>query len=187
MGSSQRKGNSWINNDSIKQKFKMKKQKIECIYSGWQVFALTFLRVLIGWHFLYEGLVKIYTPGWTAKGYLLGSVGPLAPLFKSMAQSELILNSVDFFNEWGLVLIGLSLFIGLFSKLFKILGIILLSLYYLAYPPFPSIGNNIYQEVSYWIVDKNLIGIAAIFVLLFFPSSHITGIDKFIFKKKRNI
>jgi thiosulfate dehydrogenase [quinone] large subunit len=162
----------------------MKKEKIEHSYSDWQVFALTFLRVLIGWHFLYEGLVKIYTPGWTAKGYLLGSAGPLAPLFKSMAQSELILNSVDLFNEWGLVLIGLSLFVGLFSTPSKIFGIVLLSLYYLAYPPFPGLGVDIYQEGSYWIVNKNLIEIAAIFVLFLFPSSHITGIDRFIFRKK---
>lgn len=164
----------------------MKRGKIEHSYSGWQVFALTFLRVLIGWHFLYEGLVKIYTPGWTAKGYLLSSVGPLAPFFKSMGQSELILNSVDLFNEWGLVLIGLSLFIGLFSKPCKIIGIVLLSLYYLAYPPFPGLGVDIYQEGSYWIVNKNLIEMAAIFVLFLFPSSHITGMDRFIFKKKEN-
>ena len=29
-------------------------------YSGWQMFSLTLLRVLIGWHFLYEGLIKVY-------------------------------------------------------------------------------------------------------------------------------
>ena len=95
-------------------------------FSKWQTFALTFLRVLIGWHFLYEGLVKLYTPGWSAKGYLLGAYGPLAFAFKWMAQSKSILSVIDILNEWGLVLIGLSLFIGLFSKISSIFGITLL-------------------------------------------------------------
>jgi thiosulfate dehydrogenase [quinone] large subunit len=155
-------------------------------YSNWQIFALTFLRVLIGWHFLYEGLVKFYTPGWTAKTYLLGSVGPLAPVFKGIGQSASILKIVDILNEWGLILIGLCLFIGLLSKPCKILGIVLLSFYYLAYPPFAGLGINPHVEGSYWIVNKNLIEMAALFVLYMFPSGHITGIDKFIFRKNTN-
>lgn len=155
-------------------------------YSDGQIFALTFLRILIGWHLLYEGLIKLYTPGWTAKGYLLGSVGPFSPLFKGMAKYGATLNVIDFLNEWGLVLIGLSLFIGLLSKPCKILGILLLSLYYLAYPPFASLGINTHVEGSYWIVNKNLIEMAALFVLYHFPSSQITGIDKFIFRKRRS-
>jgi thiosulfate dehydrogenase (quinone) large subunit len=155
----------------------------EADYSSWQLFGLTFLRVLIGWHFLYEGLVKLYTPGWTAKGYLLGSVGPLAPIFKSMAKSGPILNIVDFLNEWGLILIGLSLFIGLLSKPAKLLGILLISFYYLAYPPFAGLGINTHVEGSYWIVNKNLIEMASLFVLYLFPSSQITGIDRYFLKK----
>lgn len=160
----------------------MKKQKIQDNYSGWQVFALTLLRVLIGWHFLYEGLVKLYNPGWTAKGYLFGSVGPFSSFFKSMAHSESIIIIIDTLNEWGLVLIGLSLFIGLLSKPFKLFGIALLSLYYLAYPPFAGLSSNTYAEGSYWIVNKNLIEMAALLVLYFVSTSHITGIDRFLKK-----
>lgn len=162
----------------------MKKELSDINYSSGQIFVLTFLRVLIGWHFLYEGLVKIYTPEWTAKGYLSGSVGPFAPFFRSMADNESILNLVDIFNEWGLVLIGLSLFVGLLSKPAKLAGIILLSFYYLAYPPFTGLGINPHAEGSYWVVNKNLIEMAALLVLYLFPSSHLTGIDRFIFKAR---
>jgi len=31
---------------------------------------LVILRIVIGWHFLYEGIAKIYTPDWTSAGYL---------------------------------------------------------------------------------------------------------------------
>jgi thiosulfate dehydrogenase (quinone) large subunit len=161
----------------------MKNETIQGNYSGLQIFALTFFRVLIGWHFLYEGLVKLYTPGWTAKEYLFGSVGPFTHLFKGLAKSAPMLNIIDILNEWGLVLIGLSLFIGLFSKPGKISGIVLLLFYYLAYPPFAGLGINPHVEGSYWIVNKNLIEMAALFVLLLFPTSHITGIDRYIFRK----
>ena len=162
----------------------MKKNKIvNADYSNLQIFGLTFLRVLIGWHFLYEGMTKLYTPGWTAKSYLLGSVGPLAPMFRGMANNETVIYLVDFLNEWGLVLIGLSLFIGLLSKPSKILGILLLSFYYLAYPPFAGLGINTHVEGSYWIVNKNLIEMASLFVLYLFPSSHISGIDRYFHTK----
>jgi thiosulfate dehydrogenase (quinone) large subunit len=162
----------------------MKKNNIAEYYSNWQIFSLTLLRVLIGWHFLYEGLAKLFsTPAWTSKFYLLGSVGPFAPLFKAMASNSTMLLIIDNINIWGLTLIGLSLFIGLFARPFKLLGMGLLLLYYFAYPPFASVVINTPVEGSYWIVNKNLVEIAALFVLFLFPTSHITGIDRYFQKK----
>ena len=43
---------------------------------GWtrfQLGALVTLRMLIGWHFLYEGLAKMLNPYWTSAGYLAES------------------------------------------------------------------------------------------------------------------
>lgn len=163
----------------------MKKDSISQYYSGLQVFSLTFLRVLIGWHFLYEGLTKLFSvPAWTAKSYLLGSVGPFAPAFKAMASHPGLLYIADKLNIWGLILIGLSLFIGLFSKPFKLCGIVLLLLYYFAYPPFTTLIVNTPVEGSYWIVNKNLIEMVALFVLFLFPTSHITGLDRYLKLKK---
>lgn len=162
----------------------MNKNITQTEYTGWQVFSLTFLRILIGWHFLYEGLVKVFaSPNWTSGPYLSGSVGPFAAVFKAMASNNTILVIVDNLNIWGLILIGLCLFIGVFSKPSAIFGIILLSLYYLAYPPFPGLSVNAPVEGSYWIVNKNLIEIAALVVLYLFPSGHITGIERFIRRK----
>ncbi len=164
-------------------KISPEKESAEKHYSGWQVFALTFLRVLIGWHFLYEGLVKLFsTPAWTAKSYLLGSVGPFSGIFKAMASGSTMLLVINYLNIWGLILIGLSLFTGLFTRPFKLFGIAMLLLYYLAYPPFSSVVINTPVEGSYWIVNKNLIELAALFVLYLFPSSNITGLDRFIKK-----
>lgn len=159
----------------------MKKDSISLYYSGLQIFSLTLLRVLIGWHFLYEGLTKLFsTPAWTAKYYLLGAVGPFASVFKAMGTNPAIMNIIDPVNIWGLILIGLSLFIGLFARPFKLFGIVLLLLYYFAYPPFTTLAVSTPVEGSYWIVNKNLIEMAALFVLFMFPTSQITGLDRYI-------
>jgi thiosulfate dehydrogenase [quinone] large subunit len=164
----------------------MKNDNIALSYTNWQIFSLTFLRVLVGWHFLYEGFVKLFSsPAWSAESYLAGSVGPFAPVFKAIASDPTLLIIVNNLNIWGLILIGLSLFIGLFARPFKLFGIVLLSLYYLAYPPFAALVISTPVEGSYWIVNKNLIEMAALFVLFLFPSSHITGIDRY-FKSKQS-
>jgi thiosulfate dehydrogenase [quinone] large subunit len=166
----------------------MKKVYSAELYSNWQVFSLTLLRVFIGWHFLYEGLVKLLSyPAWSAKSYLMGSVGPFARGFKAMASHPAILNIIDFLNIWGLIIIGLGLFIGLLAKPLKICGIALLLLYYLAYPPFASLAVNIPVEGNYWVVNKNLIELAALFVLYLFPTSQITGMDRFLQNKATQI
>ena len=154
-------------------------------YSSIQVFGLTLLRVLIGWHFLYEGLVKIFAGNWTAYWYLTSSVGPASGIFKGMAENAAILKIVDHLNMWGLALVGLGLFIGFFARYLKIAGILLLFFYYIAYPPFAVYPVESALEGNYWIVNKILIEMAAIFILILFPSSHITGLDMFMQKRSR--
>ena len=62
---------------------------------------------------------------------------------------------------------------------------VLLAMYYLAYPPFAGLAANMQAEGSYWIVYKNLIEIAALSVLYFFPSNYQTGIVRFLFAAKQ--
>ena len=54
-------------------------------YSAFQLFSLVALRMLIGWHFLYEGIAKFINPYWTSAGYLQASQGPFADWFVSLA------------------------------------------------------------------------------------------------------
>jgi thiosulfate dehydrogenase [quinone] large subunit len=42
--------------------------------------AITVLRVFVGWHFLYEGLTKLNSAGWSAAGYMKQARGPFAGL-----------------------------------------------------------------------------------------------------------
>jgi thiosulfate dehydrogenase [quinone] large subunit len=146
------------------------------------MYWLVALRLLIGWHFLYEGLVKVLNPKWTSLGYLMDSQGWFASMFNSMATDAGTLNVVNFLNEWGLLLIGLSLILGFFTRPGCVGGIMILLLYYLSHPPF--IGSEdlfmMPREGSYLWVDRNLIEIAALATLYVFPTSGVFGLDKYI-------
>lgn len=146
-----------------------------------QVNGLLLLRLLIGWHFLYEGVLKLYNPGWTSKGYLL-SASFLKPFFTWLAQEPLISIS-DTLNIVGLIAVGLGLLLGVRIRWASVAGILLLALYYLAHPPFPGLEQGP-AEGSYWIVNKNLIEMAALYVLFQFAGAAGFGVENFFIKKK---
>ena len=43
--------------------------------------SVALLRIFIGWHFLFEGVVKMYNPEWTSFGYLATAQGPFEGFF----------------------------------------------------------------------------------------------------------
>lgn len=114
---------------------------------------ITVLRMAIGWHFLFEGLTKIIAGNWTASAYLLNSTSFLSGFYHWIANSPTLLKISDLLNMYGLLLIGLALFIGLAVRYAALAGTLLLTLYYFAYPPF---GSNLFgsSEGHLFIVDK---------------------------------
>jgi thiosulfate dehydrogenase [quinone] large subunit len=155
-------------------------------YSQAQLFALVALRVLIGWHFLYEGLAKIANPYWSSANYLLESKWIFSGLFTSIVGNPAALKIVDLLNEWGQITIGVGLIAGCFTQVATIAGIVLLLLYYVSTPPLVGLTYSIPTEGSYLFVNKNLIEMAALIVLALFPTGTIIGLDVFIFKGKAN-
>ena len=153
-------------------------------YSNAQLSMLVVLRVLIGWHFLYEGFVKLLNPNWSSVGYLLDSEGFLSGFFETIASNPNSLAVADFLNMWGLIAIGLGLMLGCLTRVAIISGITLLAFYYLSHPPFIGLKYSMPTEGSYLIVNKILIELFALIVLYLFPSSRQIGLDKFLFKAK---
>jgi thiosulfate dehydrogenase (quinone) large subunit len=154
------------------------------VYSGKQLTMLVLLRLAIGWHFLYEGIVKLINPDWSASSYLANAVGPLSGMFKAMAANASLLKVIDLFNEWGLVLIGIGLILGFLTNISTIAGIFLLMLYYLAQPPLIDVAAPLTAEGSYLFVNKILVELFAMAVLLVFPTGIHIGIDRFIFSNE---
>ncbi len=152
-------------------------------YSNWQLTSLVFLRVAIGWNFFYEGLSKLADPDWSAMGYLMDSKWIFSGLYHAMAANQSVLSVVDFLNIWGLILIGLGLILGLFTRIAAVTGIILLAFYYLSHPPLAGLQYAIPSEGNYLIINKTLIQLIAMWALYLFPTERIIGIDRFIFKQ----
>ena len=153
-------------------------------YSKWQLITLFTLRIIIGWHFLYEGMVKAVNPDWSSIGYLLDSQWILAGFFHSLAANPGVLAVVDFLNVWGLILVGLGLILGSFTRIAILGGIVLLAFYYLSHPPFLNLEYVLPGEGAYLIINKTLIELVALWVLFLFPTGSEVGLDRFILRRK---
>ena len=153
-------------------------------YSKVQLTVLVALRFLIGWHMLYEGMCKLFSPGWSSKSFLSESQWILSGFAKWVISNEGILNVVDFLNTWGLIAIGLGLIVGLLTRVATFSGVILLLMYYLNNPPLIGMEYSLPSEGNYLIVSKTLVEAVALLVLLFFPTGTIVGLDRFVFNKK---
>ena len=151
-------------------------------YSHYQLVSLSLLGVLVGWHLLYEGMAKLSNSNWTSAAYLLDSKWIFSGIAKWIVTNPGLLSFVDTLNMWGLTLIGLSLMFGLMSRWASIAGACLLVVYYLFHPPLVGLEYSKPPEGSYLLVDKNLVEACALFVLAMFPTSHITGLDRFVSK-----
>jgi len=154
-------------------------------YSNHQLIILVVLRIAIGWHFLYEGFVKLLNPNWTSIGYLIDSKGAFSGMFQNMAASPGLMNVIDFLNIWGLILIGAGLILGLFSNFASFAGMVLLLFYYLSHPPLLGVEYLLPSEGNYLIVNKNLILLFTLWVLILFPTGRIIGVDRLVFGKRK--
>ncbi|MFC2124761.1 DoxX family protein [Bacteroidota bacterium] len=148
--------------------------------------VMTVLRILIGWHFLYEGISKLAMGNWSSYAYLMDSKWLFSGLFHSIIANPTTLAIMDFLNIWGLILIGLGLFVGMFTRLASISGIFLLLIYYIANPPF--IESSAPVQGHYYIINLNLIeaGILLIFAIL--KKDHLWSLDrlfKIIFRQRK--
>jgi thiosulfate dehydrogenase (quinone) large subunit len=146
----------------------------------WPMIAITLLRVLVGWHFLYEGFAKLTSPTWSAVGYMKVSRGPFAALFKWIASQPHLLENANLITMYGLTIVGVLLIIGLFTRLASIAGLGFILLFYLCNPPFVGYFYTIPTEGSYLIVNKNLVELGALLVILATGSGRFAGLDRIL-------
>jgi thiosulfate dehydrogenase [quinone] large subunit len=139
--------------------------------------AITLLRVVIGWHFLYEGVSKLTSTTWSAAGYMKASRGPLAEFFKWIASQPHLLDNANLITMYGLTVVGLLLMLGLFTRLAAAGGIGFILLFYLCNPPFIGYFYAIPTEGTYLIVNKNLVELCALVVILLTGTGRFAGLD----------
>jgi thiosulfate dehydrogenase [quinone] large subunit len=153
--------------------------------SGAQGATLVALRTVIGWHFLYEGFVKLWLPGWSrdgtplatwsSAGYLRTANGPFADLLHGLANASW-LPTIDLLVAIGLVLVGLSLTLGVLTQAGCVGALALLAMFYLSNVPTRGVHRP-GAEGAYLFVDKNLVEAVAVAVVLAFRTGGIAGLD----------
>ena len=87
----------------------MMKTKSQIDFNNVVPWLFSIIRIVIGWHFLYEGVAKIVAVNWSSAPYLTGSKWIFAPIFNAMAESSTVISVVDFINIWVIILVGLGL------------------------------------------------------------------------------
>ncbi len=137
--------------------------------------VLLSLRLALGWLFFYAGITKVFNPDWSAAGYL-NNAKTFAGFYQYLA-SPALLPAVNFLNEWGLTLIGLSLILGFGVKISSVLGMALMVLYYFPVLDFP------YPNPHSLIVDEHFIYFFSLWLLRDLKAGEIWGLDKLLFKK----
>jgi len=134
-----------------------------------QKISLFLLRVSLGWMFFYAGITKIMDPEWSAAGYMKGAK-TFAGFYQFLTQPG-ILPVINFINEWGLLLLGVSLILGVFVRLSSVLGAVLMLLYYFPILDFP------YPNAHSLIVDEHIIYALALALLAAWRAGRTYGLE----------
>jgi thiosulfate dehydrogenase (quinone) large subunit len=133
-----------------------------------QRIVLFLLRLSLGWYMFYAGITKVLDPEWSAAGYLGGA--KILGGFYGWLASPGIIPFVNFVNEWGLTLLGISLILGVFVRLSSILGALLMFLYYLPL-------GIIHPDTHSMFVDDHIIFILVLLLFHFSDAGKIWGLD----------
>lgn len=134
-----------------------------------QKFSLFLLRITLGWIFFYAGITKVVDPTWSAAGYLQ-SAKTFAGFYQWLA-SPANIGLLNFVNEWGLTLLGVSLILGIAVRLSSILGSVLMLLYYFPILQFP------YPDPHSYIVDEHIIYATALLALGSLKAGKVWGLE----------
>lgn len=125
-------------------------------------FFVFLLRIAIGFRLLFPGLGMIAIGRNSDKPFLEHTKGPLSSLFQKMASSAFF----DIINKWALFLSGLFLIVGIATRLWAGVAVLLMAIYYLA--KFPDREG---------VVDENIVEIVALLVLIVADAGIFFGID----------
>jgi thiosulfate dehydrogenase [quinone] large subunit len=126
------------------------------------------LRLVTGWLMFYAGITKILDPTWSAAGYLKNAQ-TFAGFYQWLTQPSL-LPLVNFVNEWGLTLLGISLILGIGVRLSSTLGAILMLLYYFPAVNFPFVPHG-------FIVEEHIIYAAVLAFLAAVRAGRYYGLE----------
>ena len=129
------------------------------------------LRMAMAWTFLYAASHQVFEPGWSATGFL-AHTKTFHGLF-ILFTGPVIGPIVSFLVEYGHLLIGLSLLVGLATRASSTAAIALMILYWMAHMDFPFITNT-----NNFLVDEHIVYALVLGLLIVKHAGHVWGLDE---------
>ncbi|WP_423999158.1 DoxX family membrane protein [Haloarcula salina] len=130
---------------------------------------LVFLRLLVGWLFLHEGLNKYATPGSFRAGWFLEKTGTIvSPVLNAFAggATEAAVNVVIPIGE---LLIGFGLLLGALTRTAAFFGAFMMFFFYF--------GGEHWRR---GLVNGDLLGLVLFVTILVFGAGRVWGIDSYL-------
>jgi thiosulfate dehydrogenase [quinone] large subunit len=135
------------------------------------VVAATVLRLMLGWYMLADGLSNLFTPGWSASGFLIGA--KTFPAFYAWFASPMNIWWVNPLNLWGITLVGSALILGACVRPAAWAGVALMLLYYFPHYAFPVVPNG-------FIVEDHLIDASGFALVALWPAARQFGLSRYL-------
>jgi thiosulfate dehydrogenase [quinone] large subunit len=134
---------------------------------------VVFFRLAMAWTFLYAASHQVFDPTFSVAGFLKGTKtfhDIYAPL-----TAPTVAPGVTLLVSYGHLLIGLSLLVGLMTRVSAAFGIILMIVYWTAHMDFPYIENTTNFLLDYHIVYAVVLG-----YLIHKRAGHVWGLDGWV-------
>jgi thiosulfate dehydrogenase (quinone) large subunit len=127
-------------------------------------------RLAMAWTFLYAASHQIFDPNWSVAVFLshTKTFHELYAVFTTPTWAPIITVLV----EYGHLLIGLSLLVGLMVRVSASFGVLLMVMYWTAHMDFPYIENT-----NNFILDYHLVYAGVLVYLIVKRAGHVWGLD----------
>jgi thiosulfate dehydrogenase [quinone] large subunit len=124
----------------------------------------------MAWTFLYAASHQVFDPSFTVVGFL--SHTKTFHDFFAIFTTPTMAPMTTFLVEYGHLLIGLSLLVGLMVRVSAAFGVLLMLIYWMAHMDWPYI-----EDKTNFIVDYHLVYAGVLVYLIVNRAGHVFGLD----------
>ena len=133
-------------------------------------YLIIFFRLTMAWTFLYAASHQVFVPSFSVVGFLnhTKTFHDVFVIFTTPTTAPI----TTFLVEYGHLLIGLSLLIGLMVRVSASFGVLLMAIYWFAHMDWPFIENT-----NNFIVDYHVVYAGVLVYLIVKKAGHVWGLD----------
>jgi len=138
--------------------------------SPMEKYLVVFFRRTMAWTFLYAASHQVFVPSFSVVGFLshTKTFHDVFVVFTTPTMAPI----TTFLVEYGHLLIGLSLLVGLMVRVSASFGVLLMAIYWFAHMDWPFIENT-----NNFIVDYHVVYAGVLVYLIVKKAGHVWGLD----------